>query len=487
MSRRGIVGWGLAVGLAVTGLMLADRVNGQASTQGRLRLPGLRVSESRRFLETRDGQPFFWLGDTAWELLHRLNREEAERYLENRARKGFTVIQAVALSELDGLKTPNPYGHVPLIDDDPLRPNVKEGPQNDYWDHVDFILERAERRGLRVGLLPTWGDKWQPSRRGASKVIFTSENAYGYGEWLGNRYRESAVIWILGGDRNIETEQERAIIDAMAKGLRKGDGGAHLITFHPRGPSRSSEFFHRAEWLDLNMIQSSHAARDHDNGLFTAHDYGLAPPKPTVDGEPRYEHIPVGFYLQGAGRNLRFDDYDVRQAAYWSLLAGACGHTYGNNNVWQMWAAGRQPIIDASIPWFEALDHPGAFQMGILRQLFESRPFGRLAPAEWMIVDGPRTGGAKVRAAVAGDGSFAFVYSPRGRPFTVRMDAIRSKEGVKSWWFDPRYGSAVPIHLGDNVSLQTFTPPSQGRGQDWVLVLDDPERGFSAPGQREKE
>jgi hypothetical protein len=58
---------------------------------------------------TADGRPFFWLGDTAWELFHRLNREEATRYLEDRASKGFTVIQAVALAELDGLNTPNAY------------------------------------------------------------------------------------------------------------------------------------------------------------------------------------------------------------------------------------------------------------------------------------------------------------------------------------------------------------------------------------------
>jgi uncharacterized protein DUF4038 len=76
-------------------------------------LPLLKVSENRRFLVTADRQPFFWLGDTAWELFHRLNREEAVRYLRNRAERRFTVIQAVALAELDGLNDPNPYGHRP--------------------------------------------------------------------------------------------------------------------------------------------------------------------------------------------------------------------------------------------------------------------------------------------------------------------------------------------------------------------------------------
>ncbi len=60
-------------------------------------MPQLRVSENRRFLVTAQARPFFWLGDTAWELFHRLNREEATRYLEDRAQQGFTVIQAQAL------------------------------------------------------------------------------------------------------------------------------------------------------------------------------------------------------------------------------------------------------------------------------------------------------------------------------------------------------------------------------------------------------
>src|SRR5579871_356809 len=72
--------------------------------------PQLKVSENKRFLVYSDGRPFFWLGDTAWELFHRLNREEADRYLENRARQGFTVVQAVAVAELDGHTVPNAYG-----------------------------------------------------------------------------------------------------------------------------------------------------------------------------------------------------------------------------------------------------------------------------------------------------------------------------------------------------------------------------------------
>jgi hypothetical protein len=432
----------------------------------------LRVSQNGRFLQYDDGSPFFYLGDTAWELFHRLNREEADTYLANRAKKGFTVIQSVVLAERSGLDEPNPYGALPLKDKDPQKPNEV------YFQHVDYIVRQAEKLGLVIGMLPTWGKYW--SMNNPKQVIFTEENARAYGKFLGERYKNNSIIWILGGDHNIHTESERKIIEAMALGLRSGDGGKHLITFHPRGPGLSSDYLHNAEWLDFNMFQSSHGAHDHDNGLFAEHDYSLNPPKPTLDGEPRYETLPVGFYFVGTNPQDRFDDYDCRQAAYWSLLAGACGHTYGHNSIWQMWTPEREAVISAAIPWNAALDHPGAFQMGLVRKLFESRPYQKLVPNQLMIKAGPGTGGAKIRAALADNGSFAFIYSPRGEQFSIDKSIINGKR-VSEIWFDPRYGNSYNIHTGDTKGFQTYTPPTNGRGNDWILIIENSEMNFPPP------
>ncbi len=431
----------------------------------------LRIHENQRYLTNADGTPFFWLGDTAWELFHRLDREEADRYLSNRAAKEFTIIQAVVLAERKGLDDPNPYGDLPLRDRDPARPNEA------YFAHVDYIVNQANRLGLQLGMLPTWGFYWKADH----DLIFTPENAYTFGRFLGERYKDADLVWILGGDANIDTPAERAIIDSMAKGLRDGDGGNHLITFHPRGPGFASTQLADAEWLDFYMSQSSHSAHDHDNGLYIDHDYALTPPKPTLDGEPRYESIPVGFYYRNVDPYHRFDDYDVRQAAYWALLAGACGHTYGNNNIWQMWAPGLEAVIRADIPWWEALDHPGAFQMRWVRRLFEARPFTQLLPMPSLILDGPRTGGGKIRAAMAADHSFAIIYSPRGEHFTIDQTRFPCLQ-VKEIWYDPRYGVAHHIHTGNSKGLQSYTPPTTGRGQDWLLIIEDAEQNFPLPG-----
>ena len=295
------------------GPLLLTQLAGLAAARNRLR-----VTANHRYLEYEDGRPFFYLGDTAWELFHRLNREEADRYLRNRAQKGFTVIQAVVLAVVGGLDEPNANGDLPLIDRDPEKPNEA------YFKHVDHIVNRAEELGLFIGMLPTWGKNW---RRFEAKppYVFNVDNARAYGRFLGKRYRDKSIIWILGGDSGIYLDEERAIIVAMGKGLREGDGGTHLITFHPRGPGRSSDYFHQTAWIDFNMYQSSHGAHDHDNGLFAEHDYALKRPKPTLGGEPRYECMTVGFYFKNYNRYDRVDAYDARRAAYWAMLSGACG------------------------------------------------------------------------------------------------------------------------------------------------------------------
>jgi hypothetical protein len=441
-------------------------------------LPRLEISENKRFLVTADQQPFFWLGDTAWELFHRLSREDAERYLKNRAARRFTVIQAVALAELDGLAAPNANGHLPLRNNDPTQP-VEE-----YFAHVDWIVAKANELGLYVGFLPTWGDKWN-KKWGAGPEVFTPQNARVYGEWLGKRYRDAGLIWILGGDRPIETDGHRAIIRAMAEGLRAGDGGRHLMTFHPPGGNSSSTWWHAEPWLDFNMRQNGHAPEFTGRYDQTRVDYDRAPIKPVLDGEPIYEDHPVSFDAKKFGHSI---SSDVRRPLYWDLFTGGFGHTYGHHSVWQMWTPAREPVNNPLLGWEEALDQPGAAQMQHGRALLESRPFVTRIPDPDVIVTDripTRVPGAGRYAFVSTrdrDGTYAMVYAPISRSFRVRMTVIRGPK-VKAWWFNPRTGEASSIGTFANTGERDFAPPDRGEMLDWVLVLDDESKGYRAPGR----
>ncbi len=118
--------------------------------------------------------------------------------------------------------------------------------------------------------------------------------------------------------------------------------------------------------------------------------------------------------------------------------------------------------------------------MTYLRRLFEAYPFHTLEPDESFLVDAPESGGERGRGIRAQNKTYAFVYTPYGKPFTVDKSIIQG-ERVREIWFDPRYGVSHHIHTSDNVGFQTYTPPTSGRGIDWVLILDDAGKNYDAP------
>jgi hypothetical protein len=435
----------------------------------------LRVSKNQRFLETAEGKPFFWLGDTAWELFHRLSREEAEMYLKNRAAKGFTVIQAVVLAEMDGLHTPNYYGDVPLEDDDPAKPREA------YFQHVDFIIQKAEQAGLYIGLLPTWGDKLYKDRWGTGPEIFNTGNAKVYGRWIGARYKnQKNIIWILGGDRNPRNETDVAVWRAMAEGIAEAVGGNDkaLMTFHPQPTAvedgGSSKWFHHDVWLDFNMFQTGHCR---ENNLWDRIEvvYNRKPVKPVLDGETLYEDHPVCFNAADLGTA---NAYDVRKHAYIDVFAGAFGHTYGCHDVWQMYAPHRTPVNGPHYPWYVALDLPGASQMKYLRALMESRPFFDRVPDQSVLLN---TSGANDRIQATRGNDYIFVYSSQGKRITIAATKISGRE-IAAWWYNPRNGEVKEIGTFTKQPKHEFTPPTTGYGQDWVLVIDDASKSFNKPG-----
>ena len=428
------------------------------------------VSANKRFLQFEDGTPFFWLGDTAWELFHRLNKEETELYFENRRAKGFTVIQAVALAELDGLNTPNRYGEKPLTDNNPLTPNEK------YFEYMDWIINKAAEKGLFIGLLPTWGDKVDKAW-GTGPVIFNKENAYKYGQWLANRYKDfQNIIWINGGDRNPDSTTI-AIWNALGTGIKSVDRN-HLMTFHPSGGKTSSEWFHNADWLDFNMSQTGHCDRGYYpyKKLITV-DYSKKPTKPCIDGEPRYEDHPTCWNPEVLGW---FNDVDVRQAAYWSLFSGSFGHTYGCHPIWQFKTDDLAPVGFVRHNWTEVLDYPGAWDMLNMRRLMQSRPFMDRTPFHELIANENVAENDFIIATKGKD--YAFVYVPGYITAKINLDKLAWKQSV-IWKYNPRTGEATRIKEIVNKGIEDINPEKWGRDIDLIWVFDNKEAGFEVPGK----
>jgi hypothetical protein len=429
------------------------------------------VSPNQRYL-LRNGQPFVWIGDTAWELFHRLNREQADQYLKRRAEQGFTVIQAVALAEFDGLHVPNPYGDLPLENADPNKPLEK------YYQHVDYVIDKAAEYGLVVGFLPTWGDKLFKAGWGKGPEVFTADNAKNYGRWLGTRYRNRQnLIWILGGDRNPRHEADVNVWRAMAQGIEEGVGGPDkaLMTFHPQPNEESSaQWFHQDNWLDFNMFQNGHC-RDKPVYDYIGRVYQKTPVKPVLDGEPIYEDHPVCFNAKDLGTS---NAYDVRKYAYLNLFAGAFGHTYGCHDIWQFYSPHREAVNGPHFYWQEALELPAANQMKHVRALLAARPMLERVPDQSLVEEANLYVAERIQATRGND--YAWVYAATGRPFTVNLGKI-SGASLSAHWYNPRTGEAKFVEKLENKGKKKFTPPSSGHGQDWVLMLDDTAKNYPLP------
>ncbi len=422
----------------------------------------LKVSDNHRFLVFEDGTPFFYLGDTAWELFHRLSKEDAEKYLENRREKGFTVIQTVILAELDGLNTPNMEGEKPLIDNDPTKINEA------YFKHVDWVIKKAAEKGMFIGLLPTWGDKVD-KKWGVGPVIFNPENAEKYGEIVGKRYKDfKNIIWINGGDR-LGGGDNFAVWKALAEGIKKVDKN-HLMTYHPSGYNSSSTWFQNEDWLDFNMEQTGHSERSYAvyQKLLVA-DYYRTPVKPVFDGEPRYEDHPRNWKPKELGY---FDDADARQAAYWDIFTGGFGHTYGCHAIWQMLTPDRQPVGFARHTWYDDLDLPGAWDMIHVRKLMESRPFTDRVPFQQIVLNENQSETDFIVATRGKD--YVMVYIPTGLEAKLDLNLCGWKN-AKASWYNCQTGEAESFGIIKTNQQKSFKPSTSGKGNDWVLILDNAE------------
>ncbi len=427
-------------------------------------LPKLRVSSDRRILETETGEPFFYLADTVWCMFQRLTYEESDLYFQTRAYQGFNAYQVAALSEEDGLRVPNRYGHLPFADLDPAKP------VEDYWRHVDRVIAMAEDAGLYTVLLPTWGDKFN-RKWGVGPEIFNPDNARAYGKWIADRYGERAIIWCMGGDRPLESEVHRQVVRAMAEGVRSVIGDSQLLTFHPAGGTSSSEWVQDEPWLDFHMLQSGHSGFDNPNWDMITHDRALSPARPVLDGEPNYENHPVmsarGSRWAPTGR--WFTDHDVRKSAWRSALSGACGYTYGCHDIWQCYDPGLViPKNFARTNWRLALELPGAQQVRHVKQWMQQIGLpARIESAPRMITGADDLLPAELPiAGKSADGRFAFLYVPAAGLYEFDLATLATP--TRCTYLNPTTGDVLqqhPLH-GKTLDLDHEGP------QDLLLLVE---------------
>jgi hypothetical protein len=400
----------------------------------------LKVSQNGHYF-VRDGSPFFWLGDTTWSLVNQYTREEAEFYLEYRRKQGFNVEHVMPL--FDGgpgitTSSSNTAGQEPFLNMNPATPNEV------YFRNLDHIVKVAQEKGLIVVILPCGGSGGSFVDK---KKIVTKENARAYGRWLGQRYKQMPnIVWANGFD--LKPWRYEEIAGEFAAGLQEGDGGSHLITYHPSGGG-SSSYFHHEDWLAANIIQTW--ADYLKIYPMTYSDYMRTPPKPVIMAEGAYE--------EGSEYPTKpITPLIVRKQAYWSYLAGGF-HTYGHNDIWR-----KNPT------WRQALDAPGARQMGVLKKVFTERQWWKLVPDQSVFASGASGEKTLNASARSSDGDSVIVYLSSPATVSIRMNKISVGNGVRAKWVNPETGEETVIGDFQNSGTRSFSTPQPQ--EDAVLLLD---------------
>jgi hypothetical protein len=392
----------------------------------------VQLSENHRYFVDRKGRPVFWLGTTQWQIFREYTLEEARTILAGVKNKGFVFIQAMLAGVGDGTQ-PNVCGEKPWRDDNPLTPNPA------YFENMDAVIQSAQEHHLILSLT-LYHQRW--------RKLITVENARGWATWLAQRYRDTPnLVWSMTPEAKPEFVP---VLRELAAGLREGDGGAHLITFKPDPSPYTSSFLHEESWLDFNSMQTWKSVE-----LIypmVTHDYHLQPVKPVLMAEGAYE--------AGSEYGFEVTPLWVRRQAYYSYLCGA-HHTYGHNDSWRVLPT-----------WKQALDAPGAVQMGHLRRAFEARQeWWRLVPDPTIFAAGGNTTGTVLNlAARHAEGKWIMVYLGANAPCSIHLSKLGGAERAVATWIEPRSGEAAAIGSFATRGVQRFAPPEGW--EDALLILE---------------
>lgn len=395
--------------------------------------PILRISPNGRYFLGQGGVPFFWLGDTQWQLFRDFTIEEAEGILKDRAKKGFTIIQVMVTGVGDGT-LPSKEGEKPWQNDDPATPNEA------YFKKVDAIVRLAGEYNLILALYLC---------HNAQRNYINVRNARDYARWVANRYRAKPhVIWVFVTE--VPVPVYLPLIRELVAGVREGSRNTQLISYHPDPvtPALSSGEIHTEKWLAFNMIQTW----NYYEGIYgwVTRDYNRKPVKPVVMAEGAYE--------AGSEYGYPVTPLLVRRQAYWSYLAGGF-HSYGHNHNWRV-----------PPDWKSAMNAPGVRQMKILGNFFRSMDWWNLVPDQWILLSQTVEGTTWNTAARSVNGDWILVYLASPVTVTVDLSKITAGNKVKAKWFDPQTGKSNAIGTFRTTEKPSFTTPAGW--EDALLCLN---------------
>jgi hypothetical protein len=414
----------------------------------------LRVSANGHYFEKSDGTPFFVAGDTGYFLAKASTRELVDKYFGDCAKRGINV---VFMSFVHRRDQPNRLGDYPWENADAGRivttpgNNPEKTDEYDYWDHVDYIVDKAEQYNIYLFMMPLF-----VSLDGSGYPTIKGESGLSYARFLGNRYKtRTNIAYVLGGDHDPKPEHVSLCREfARELSIAANDGKTPdyrktFCSYLPTGEETSSTWFHGDEWLDFNIVQTHrhfHLVYPLVNG-----DYNKKPTKPTVMGEPLYEYH----------SNFPTTPLNIRRQYYQWYLGGGYS-IFGHNVV--------KGFLDRKDPWDKFLDTPGRKSFLLIKKALTSKQWWKLVPDQTIISSNAGVPPNLAVASRSNDGRFAFIYFDSNKPVTLDMSKL-TKRRIRARWMNTVDGTETMAKEGiTNRGTEVFTPPAGF--EDALLILD---------------
>jgi hypothetical protein len=386
-------------------------------------------------------------------LLSKLTREETAVYLKNRSENGFNTIQVTLLPWK--VEEVNRYGEPAFLNNNYfIRPNEK------YFEHVDWVLKKANEYGIQLSINVFWlRNNWCEHT--------TVDNARIFGNYVAKRFLEHPnIMWYIGGDINPDgyMDQQKALAETIHSIDYRHLQSSHCGRYSDGTSSSSSMLYHREPWHDFNMAycyDPSHSPRLDPYALVQfIHAYNLKPVKPVILGESFYEEIKYSF--KDTTESLRA----IRMSPLWGLTSGITGHAVGHGKIF--------PFTNG---WQKAMDDPNSLMVKNLAKLIGEIEWWTLVPdqGQEVAVNGyGNFGGAHyISLAFDPEGKLAVAYFPHQGKLTVDLSKFSGPANAR--WFDPVNGNVIPIASTlPNKGTYVFSPPglNSGGAQDFLLILE---------------
>lgn len=416
----------------------------------------IKVSENRRHFVHADGTPFFWLGDTHWQMAdwERLDQNNApdakgrgqfRQLVDDRVGKGFTVYQNYFVGHQKHWWRDDKYQCI-----DPSRFRAVMDPM------MDHLAERGLVIAQGIGLYVT-------------AVQVPRDSLVRLARYVSARYGAHPLVWFTAQEVNLpagKDGQARTDLDAWAaaaEAFAKSNGYGHPVSGHMFVGQPT--VWGDQPWHNWFALQGGHTGTGIRKVESFRFYWDYQPRKPFLETEAMYEQILCG--------PRKADDADVRNAAWKSLLCGSYGFTYGAAAVWLFKWDRADKTGDAYNPntwWYEGMNLPGSGQMKHLRDFFAGLQWWKLTPRfadkQWCdFIDTERT-------VLASDDNRVFVvYAYGDRADLGSLRGLNPTADYSGQWFDPRTGQRKTISGPIRAADGSWTIPNKPDQKDWVLMI----------------